>query len=114
MGALVAITRKGHPVQWSASSSLTLDAFFDAARRPGDGGELGEAPVAQHTGGQVPVGAVGVQGSGRGVGRVGRSFVKNGSAGKVAAVDRDGGTVTVDFKAEGRMLLPARYLSTST
>ncbi len=38
------------------------------------------------------------------------AFVKNGSAGKVVAVDDERRSLTVDFRAEGRITLPERYL----
>ncbi len=39
------------------------------------------------------------------------AFVKNGSAGKVVALDEERGSLTVDFRAEGRITLPERYLA---
>jgi conjugative relaxase-like TrwC/TraI family protein len=39
------------------------------------------------------------------------AFVKNGSAGKVVAVDEERRSLTVDFRAEGCITLPERYLA---
>ncbi len=39
------------------------------------------------------------------------AFVKNGSAGKVVAVDEERRSLTVDFQAEGCITLPERYLA---
>jgi hypothetical protein len=40
-------------------------------------------------------------------------WVKNGSAGVVAAVDPDRRTITVEFRRDGRITLPAAYLDTA-
>jgi hypothetical protein len=40
----------------------------------------------------------------------GSGFVKNGSSGRVVALDPQAGTLTVDFAVEGRIRLPATYV----